>query len=103
MVKNAKNIRRNNKQVIGGGLYQHTTLGATYETRNMGTQHRPHWTIEDDKGETIGVSAAAYNDLFQPIYVDAPARPEDGENVNDFRAKYDGCGTGLNHLLSLPD
>jgi len=79
MVKNAKSVRRNNKQVVGGNLFQHTTLGATYETRNMGTKHNPHWTIEDDKGETIGVSKRAYDKLFQPVYVDAPAQPEKPE------------------------
>jgi hypothetical protein len=64
MVKDVISVRRKNNKVISGHLLKHTTPNETYEMRNMGTLHRPHWTIEDDSGKTIGISNRCYRAYF---------------------------------------
>lgn len=88
MVKNAKNVRRNHKKVISGNLFQDTTLGGTYETRNLGTKHRPHWVIDDDEGNTIWVSKRSYRELFRPIFEETPVDVQDKPDLTEGELAY---------------
>ncbi|MEE8598517.1 MAG: hypothetical protein V3S69_03210 [Dehalococcoidales bacterium] len=87
MVKDARSLRRNNKGVPVGHHFAMTQPGGTYEARNVGTLHRPHWVFEDDRGTTVPLKTKEYIEFFRPVYVDSP-QPEKPE-VGDTDVEHD--------------